>query len=178
LTKKIKILVGDYFQQKRGCAVFYETSSIGGSIADITASKINHKDVSTIYEIEVKISRADFKNELKKKYPKHYHLANDDYETLPKWMGRFAPNYFYFAVPKYLSEFALKELEKFPAGGKYGMIILAENNKISIIKNCKRLNNCQMDKMRLYYLSRSMSFKQHKSQTEKYNIEYGENVHG
>ena len=82
------------------------------------------------YEVEIKISRADFKNDLKKKTDKHLLLEGGE------MLGRFnkesgMPNYFYYAVPD-----GLVQPDEIPdyAGliyVKYGVTIVKEAKKLT-----------------------------------------------
>ena len=49
-----------------------------------------------VYEVEIKISRADFSNDFKHKENKHLLLESD---TMIKTHPQGCPNYFYYAVP-------------------------------------------------------------------------------
>lgn len=99
----------------------------------------SHKD--KLFEIEVKTSLADFKEDFKK--PKH-----EDYK---KTSNSWAPNFFIFAVPPELVAKTLPLIEN----GPYGMISISpafnENNvlvawekRVTVIKRPKALHsrNC------------------------------------
>lgn len=79
------------------------------------------------YEIEIKISRSDFYNDAKKKvgkYSKAEFLSNPD---------KFAPNYFYYAVPK-----GLISLDEIPP---HAGLIEVDNIRWDIIKKAPKLRN-------------------------------------
>ena len=54
------------------------------------------------YEIEIKISRADFKNDFKHKEKKHFFLEGKGMKDAlgREYDDRWRPNYFYYAVPE------------------------------------------------------------------------------
>lgn len=74
------------------------------------------------YEVECKISFADFKNDFKHKRQKHELLKNVDEK-------RRRPNYFYYCVPWYLSEKVLPLLPDYA-----GLIVLTENGRLNEVK--------------------------------------------
>ena len=93
------------------------------------------------YEVEIKISRADFKNDLKKKTDKHLLLEGGDK------LGRFnkesgMPNYFYYAVPD-----GLVQPEEIP---DYAGLIYVKYG-VTIVKEAKKLTDDKFDpeKMKL-----------------------------
>lgn len=131
------------FQKQYDCVC-----SEGVNNADISAIK-NQK----LIEIEIKISKSDFKNELKHKSWKH-----DKYKDLQAlkntdWMR--IPNKFFFCVPQEMEEWVLKEIENI--NFKYGLIVWQEgfvyirrqalhihNDKLNnfvLIEFCKRITS-------------------------------------
>lgn len=74
------------------------------------------------YEVECKISLADFKNDFTHKRQKHELLKMGDEKH-----GR--PNYFYYCVPWYLSEKVLPLLPDYA-----GLIVLTENGRLNEVK--------------------------------------------
>ena len=94
------------------------------------------------YEIEIKVSRADFKNDLKKKTDKHLLLEGGGK------LGRFnkesgMPNYFYYAVPD-----GLIQPEEVP---EYAGLIYVKVYGVTIVKEAKKLTDEKFDpeKMKL-----------------------------
>lgn len=85
--------------------------------ADISAIK-----AQKLIEVEIKISKSDFKNELKHKKTKH-----DIYKNITngnaEWMK--VPNKFYFCVTKEMEEWALKEIDKIDI--RYGLMVWQDN---------------------------------------------------
>ena len=78
------------------------------------------------YEYEIKISRADFRNDFKHKNNKHVHsLSNADHT--------FKPNYFYYAVPENL--ISIEEVPEYA-----GLIYVAEHGSARIIKKAPILH--------------------------------------
>lgn len=74
------------------------------------------------YEVECKISFADFKNDFQYKRQKHELLKMGD-------ENHRRPNYFYYCVPWYLSE------KVFPLLPDYaGLIVLTENGRLNEVK--------------------------------------------
>lgn len=80
------------------------------------------------YEIEIKVSRADFKNDLKHKFQKHNTLSDAD--TTDK------PNYFYYAVPE-----GLISPEEVPT---YAGLIYMHGSRPEIVKLPQKLHNEKM----------------------------------
>ncbi len=74
------------------------------------------------YEVECKISFADFKNDFKHKRQKHELLKMGDEKHR-------RPNYFYYCVPWYLSEKVLPLLPDYA-----GLIVLTENGRLNEVK--------------------------------------------
>lgn len=74
------------------------------------------------YELECKISFADFKNDFTHKWQKHELLKNGDEKHR-------RPNYFYYCVPWYLSGKVLPLLPDYA-----GLIVLTENGRLNEVK--------------------------------------------
>ena len=74
------------------------------------------------YEVECKISFADFKNDFKHKWQKHELLKTGDEKHR-------RPNYFYYCVPWYLSGKVLPLLPDYA-----GLIVLTENGRLNEVK--------------------------------------------
>ena len=74
------------------------------------------------YEVECKISLADFKNDFTHKRQKHELLKNGDEK-------RRRPNLFYYCVPWYLSGKVLPLLPDYA-----GLIVLTENGRLNEVK--------------------------------------------
>ena len=80
------------------------------------------------YEVECKISLADFKNDFKNKRQKH--------ELLKTWDEKHRrPNYFYYCVPWYLSEKVLPLLPDYA-----GLIVLTENGRLNEVNRAPCLH--------------------------------------
>lgn len=94
-----------------------------------------------LLDIEVKISRADFKRDFKK-ITKHLCLQN----------GQCGVNYFYFACPTNL----IKPSE-IPCYA--GLIYVTDTGKIEIISPAKLLNRNKVDNRLLLQIARSLSYK-------------------
>lgn len=80
------------------------------------------------YEIEIKVSRADFKNDLKHKFQKHNTLSDAD--------ATDKPNYFYYAVPE-----GLISPEEVPT---YAGLIYMHGSRPEIVKQPQKLHNEKM----------------------------------
>lgn len=110
----------------------------------VCSEGVNNADISAIkkgklIEIEIKISKSDFKNELKHKGWKH-----DKYKNITKidaeWMK--VPNKFYFCVPKEMEEWALEEVDKINI--KYGLMVWQKNG-IYIRKHALHLHTKEIN---------------------------------
>lgn len=80
------------------------------------------------YEVECKISLADFKNDFKRKWRKHDLLKTGDEKHR-------RPNYFYYCVPWYLSRKVLPLLPSYA-----GLIVLTENGKLNEVRRASLLH--------------------------------------
>lgn len=80
------------------------------------------------YEVECKISFADFKNDFKNKRQKHEFLKTGGEKHR-------RPNYFYYCVPWYLSEKVLPLLPDYA-----GLIVLAENGRLNEVNRAPCLH--------------------------------------
>lgn len=88
------------------------------------------------HEIEIKISRADFKNDFKHKEKKHLILESPRlFMTAPK--PKVSPNYFYYAVPEGL----VKE-DEIP---DYAGLIYVKPWGIYVVKDAKKLHDEKLD---------------------------------
>jgi len=110
----------------------YIATEVGKFKSDILVS--NGKE---IIECEIKISKNDLKNDLKKK--KHR-----IYEKPSNWYSSWIPNKFYFAVPADLIELATELVE----GTAYGVILVSDKNftkrkKENYCKIVKKAKNIQ-----------------------------------
>lgn len=81
------------------------------------------------YEIECKISLADFKNDFTHKWQKHDLLRTGEWHPLTPSSKHRRPNYFYYCVPWYLSGKVLPLLPDYA-----GLIVLTEHGKLNEIK--------------------------------------------
>ena len=80
------------------------------------------------YEVECKISLADFKNDFKLKWRKHDLLKTGDEKHR-------RPNYFCYCVPWYLSGKVLPLLPSYA-----GLIVLTENGKLNEVRRASLLH--------------------------------------
>jgi len=113
----IKTVLCSYFRFANGSK--YVATEAGGFNSDVLAVK-----KGIVYEVEVKISKADLSQDFKKDKHRIYETYN---RSSGKYLYRHVPNYFYFAVPKELAEFALTKT----LGTKYGvMVIIGENEAV------------------------------------------------
>lgn len=130
-SKYIKFALLKYFRFNRQMVVGTEVD-VSGGIADILA--ISEHQVKSI-EIEVKISKSDFRREFKSKLNKH---QNMNIAAVNR-----SPNYFYFAFPHELAHELINEVPN-----DYGVIAIYNTNEVSILRQGKRLN--QTDNKILY----------------------------
>lgn len=114
------------------------------------------------YEVECKISLADFKNDFTSKRQKHELLKNGDDK-------RRRPNYFYYCVPWYLSGKVYPLLPDYA-----GLIVLTENGKLEEAKRApclhqykytnKELKLC--DKFYYAYRNWKLAMERHQSSVD------------
>lgn len=81
------------------------------------------------YEVECKISLADFKNDFTNKRQKHELLKNGDEK-------RRRPNFFYYCVPWYLSAKVYPLLPDYA-----GLVVLTEDGRLKEVKRTPMLHN-------------------------------------
>lgn len=106
----IKTILGQFFRYQQSCTTF--ASEAGFFNSDFLCEK-----KGMVYEIEIKTSKSDLSNDFKK--PKHKY-----YRALYSRVMPHIPNFFYFAVPPEMVDFALRKVE----GTKYGVVeILPED---------------------------------------------------
>ena len=92
------------------------------------------------YEIEIKVSRADFKDDIENKRDKHLLLEGNDTS------GKFnrdsgMPNYFYYAVPD-----GLVQPEEVP---DYAGLIYVKIYGVTIVKEAKKLTDEKFDPVKM-----------------------------
>lgn len=137
-TDKIKTALMEYFRYKNGMEL---VCSEGINNADINA--LNNE---VLIEVEIKISKEDFKKEFKCssksflldcKERKHKNYAEPE-----KCVRYIVPNKFYFCVPENLCDWILEYLkDKNP---KYGLILYKPSSfvhNIVVKKSARKLHN-------------------------------------
>lgn len=93
------------------------------------------------YEVEIKISRPDFKNDFKNKQDKHLLFENGSMiGRFPK--GSLMPNYFYYAVPD-----GLISSDEVP---DYAGLLYVQPWGITFVKQPKKLTDEKFDPVKLY----------------------------
>ncbi len=114
-----------------------------------------------VNEIEIKISKADFKNDFKKR--KHQIMENLKQDNLHNRQKKYSPNYFWFAIPE-----ALYLKIDFPIHEYYGLIVINEPlHVISIINRAKRLHTDKITQKQLQRIGRSLMYKYWNLRTRK-----------
>ena len=93
------------------------------------------------YEVEIKISRPDFKNDFKNKRDKH--LLFEDGSMIGRFpKGSSMPNYFYYAVPD-----GLIGVDEVP---DYAGLLYVQPWGITFVKQPKKLTDEKFDPVKLY----------------------------
>ena len=133
----IKLRLLEYYRFKRAMLAGTEVNVARG-IADVLAISM---DLKRSYEIEVKTSIQDLKNDFKNKENKHSKMED-------KHPYDMTPNYFIFAIPEDLLEKAVLYLKT--KNDKYGIILVEDNGDIKTIKKPKLLNKSDNVKLRHY----------------------------
>jgi len=137
-SDKIKTALMEYFRYKNGMEL---VCSEGINNADINA--LNNE---VLIEVEIKISKEDFKKEFKSsskifflgcKERKHKNYAEPE-----KCIRYIVPNKFYFCVPEELCDWAIEYLkDKNP---KYGLMLYKSTSfihKIVVKKSARKIHN-------------------------------------
>lgn len=99
-------------------------------------------------EVEIKTSRADFKNDAKKKVKikkseqtsangKYTYPLFENYDKLDATAKGFMANYFWYAVPKEMID--INEVPEWA-----GLLYVSENGRIDVIREPKRLHKIKM----------------------------------
>lgn len=123
-SKYIKYALLKYFRFTRQMLAATEVNVAYG-VADILAiDDLQKKSI----EVEIKISKSDFKKEFSYKRAKHQYLNITS--------GNSTPNYFYMAFPGKLAD----ELLSF-VPNQYGVIKIYHHNTVNILRQGKRLNH-------------------------------------
>jgi hypothetical protein len=150
---EIKAEVASYFRYKRQCSIVaFETPNnckwYDGEPADVLAVD----DRRMLYEIEVKISMADFRHDATK--TKHRLFTNDP---------TFRPvNYFYFAVPTEIANQVEEECRiLYPYAGVIRVHKISESTAgisgASVTKSPKMLNNNRLALKEIAWLVNAQS---------------------
>lgn len=136
---EIKLELLKYYRYKRNCICATEFALFSG-VSDIIVYDLK----KNLIDIEVKISKSDFKADFNK--DKH-RIFN---KTINRYKSKTMPNKFMFCVTEDLKEFALEYLKDYPL---YGLLVIEENiyrNKvyynIKTVKRAKKLHNKPIDK--------------------------------
>lgn len=141
-TIKLELMKFLRFRKQYDCVC-----SEGVNNADISAIK-NQK----LIEIEIKISKSDFKNELKHKAWKHDKYKDKQALKNTDWMR--IPNKFFFCVPQEMEEWALKEMENINL--KYGLIVWQEG-LVYIRRQAMHLHNDKLNNFVLVEFSKRIT---------------------
>ena len=165
--KKEETFKPDEPWMQRRLSTFFATNSVKYDVDGLyvfawESDKLLETKSGYIYEFEVKISRADFKNDFKHKQAKHLVLMGSEksgkthlpcYEQMIEWNkhnpgsiekrygndprylvdAQKKPNYFYYAVPE-----GLISVEDIP---EYAGLVYVTQSNIQIIKKAPRLHS-------------------------------------
>jgi len=102
-----------------------------------------------INEFEIKVSRADYMAEFRRKKRKHAYLSAGAAAK------RYTPNYFHFVFPeKVFSEWSDREVPVYA-----GVVLIGEFGEVKPLKPAKRLHNLKATERELQYLSRGLMFR-------------------
>lgn len=123
-SKYIKYALLRYYRFDRQMIAGTEVG-VSGGFADILAIS---EDLNKSIEVEVKISKADFKREFKDKLRKH--------QVMNLCSATSTPNYYYFAFPKELAEELIHVVPN-----DYGVIKIYNYNEVKVLRQGKRLNH-------------------------------------
>lgn len=118
------------------------------------------KDVLSVIEVEIKVTKSDFNSELKdikailggirpegKKHRKHHFYLSQPLMT---------PNQFYFAVPPELETYAVQTLED--CSSPYGVLVVYEDTKeVRLRKPAKKLHREEPTMKQVLKIMRSMA---------------------
>lgn len=124
-TKRMKVAAIEWLRYGRQC--FCVATEVGYYSADVLG--MNSKSV---WEIEVKRTKADFSSDFRNKKNKHW-----DY-TQSKRNIRKRPHYFYYMVPKEISDWAvakINEMNECP----YGVMAYTPLGQLMVLKRSRRL---------------------------------------
>lgn len=122
-SKYIKAALSANFRFKKQCK--WMATEVGKFSADFLAISKSGKD---LIEVEVKVSKTDLANDFKKRK----HMVYSDKRD--KW----TPNYFFFAVPPHLVEYAVASC----VGKPYGVLEIIKADKRVVKKwPCSRSEN-------------------------------------
>lgn len=128
--KKAQLILKNYFLSKS--AKQYEITNL--FVYNWESDYLAITRSGYVYEVEIKISRADFFNDFKHKEEKHLLIESN---VLPDLHPNDCPNYFYYAVPDGL----IKE-EEVP---KYAGLIYLKPWGVYIVKEAPKINSHKVD---------------------------------
>lgn len=128
--RKIKYQALYWLRIKQRCA--FIATEVGGWQADVLG--VNEKKM---IEVEVKISKSDLLDDIKKYKHKHYSEQNCG----TQWERRWIPTHFYYAVPLGLVDVCREYLQKHKLES-YGII---SSDDWSVVKRAKWLHEREPD---------------------------------
>jgi len=118
--------------------------------AGMYSSDVLGTNTKNVIEIEIKVSRSDFKADWKKykhrDYKKREHIHVHKYPSghERRWQQHI-PNQFYFACPEHMKDFAIEQVKEHQP--EYGVIVLRDNtteipnfsmwNRLRVVKKAK-----------------------------------------
>lgn len=128
--KKAQVVLENYFLSKS--TKQYEISNL--FVYNWESDYLAITKSGYVYEVEIKISRADFSNDFKHKENKHLLLESD---TMIKTHPQGCPNYFYYAVPD-----GLISADEVP---KYAGLMYLHPWGVNIVKEAPKINDEKVD---------------------------------
>jgi len=118
-TIEVEVLLMKYFDVRKKLIVPNPSWGLNINLHECDLLMLTPSGYAT--EIEIKISKQDLLNDKKKN---HGHLHNHI-------------KYFYYCVPHYLQEVAIKEIPE-----RAGLIIISKNKRVKIIKKASVNKDC------------------------------------
>ena len=141
------VLLKEYYKSRPLCITNYSfTTGYEGDVVMVTPS-------GTVYEYEVKTSRADFKKDFTK-VGKHMSLKKDKHVLTPRMVGHTypkAPNYFFYAcIP------GLIKKEEIPS---YAGLVYVHADSVEVIKQAPKLHSYKLPEKFKMNIARTLSIR-------------------
>jgi hypothetical protein len=151
-TIEVEIALLKYFDIRRNLIVTNVSDFSGLTLFESDLLVLSKSGYAST--VEIKVSKADLKNDLKKKHIKILDHPTHSDNFIERYYKPF--RYFYYAVPLELKEFAIDQIPDFA-----GLLTIQDNDRwsetrrtVELVKPCKQLYKTKWTEEQRYQLSR------------------------